>query len=128
MEFDSLNFLQSISREIALATMWATDYRHIFNDEQIRPFAITPGDPADLRAGLTTNITCHRYFSLSLEYRDEHQFVCRAELGDHCHVIAGKRLAADQILPFSRSAIFLTLDDLTGKNYNSPGFLDQWIR
>jgi hypothetical protein len=84
MEFDALDLLQGLRREVALAAAGATDNGHILNNEQVRPFAVTARNSTDLCAGLTTNIANHT-FSLLSEHRDEHQFTGRADLGDDRH-------------------------------------------
>jgi hypothetical protein len=59
MELDALYFVQGLCREIALATVRATDYRHILDDKQIRSFAVTTRDAANLGSLFATNVTCY---------------------------------------------------------------------
>jgi hypothetical protein len=61
MEFDALKLMQRLGSEIALPAVWATDNRHVFDDEQVRPFAVTSGQVADFGPILATNIADHSF-------------------------------------------------------------------
>jgi hypothetical protein len=57
MQLDALKFMQRVSRQIALATVWTNDYGHILDDQQIGPFAVAPGQIPDLSSSATTDVT-----------------------------------------------------------------------
>lgn len=60
MEFDTLNFMQRFCRQIACTTMWAANYRNIFNHKQICSLAIATGYMTYLCTFFATNITNER--------------------------------------------------------------------
>jgi hypothetical protein len=61
MKLDPFNLIESLCREIALATMGTTNDRDILNDQQAVPFAVTPRYMTKLCSFFSTNITYHRY-------------------------------------------------------------------
>ena len=57
MKLDAFYFVQGLRRQVALTTVRATDGRHVLNDKQARPLAVTARDAANLGPFFAADIT-----------------------------------------------------------------------
>jgi len=59
VQFDALNLVQRLGRQITLPAMWATDHRDVLDDEQILASAVATRHVTNAGTFLTTDVTDH---------------------------------------------------------------------
>jgi hypothetical protein len=59
MQLDAFDLVESLSRQIILATMRASDHRNILNHEQVLALSVDSSNPAYAGTLLTANVTYH---------------------------------------------------------------------
>ena len=59
VQLDAFDLVQGLGGQAAFAAMGTTDDRHVLDDEEAGPLAVTARNAMHVRAALTTDIACH---------------------------------------------------------------------